>query len=80
MASFTFRLRDLAAAQEQDYSWLAPDLPPPQAGTQSADVDENGWLVSSFELRRGLRVSEAPIDTLPGELREALLSPRPDKR
>lgn len=28
----------------------------------------NGWLASSIELKRGLDVSEQPMDTLPGEL------------
>lgn len=32
------------------------------------DPRENGLLASSLELLRGVRVSEAPMDTLPGEL------------
>ena len=32
---------------------------------------ENGWLASSLELAGGVRVSETPMDTLPGELIDA---------
>ena len=32
------------------------------------EVPENGWLASSLDLLSGVRVSEAPMDTLPGEL------------
>lgn len=32
------------------------------------DPRENGLLASSIELLRGVRISEAPMDTLPGEL------------
>lgn len=32
------------------------------------EVSENGWLASSLDLLSGVRVSEAPMDTLPGEL------------
>ncbi len=42
------------------------------AGSAVGDADEEGgWLASSFDLMRGLRVSETPLDTLPGELRDA---------
>lgn len=49
-------------------------IDPKQAATKVADatrpVDprENGLLASSIELLRGVRISEAPMDTLPGEL------------
>ena len=33
-----------------------------------ADPRENGWLASSLELLGGVRISETPMDTLPGEL------------
>lgn len=33
------------------------------------------WLMSSIDLQ-GLEVSEQPMNTLPGELREELLKPR----
>lgn len=32
------------------------------------DPRDNGWLASSLELLGGVRVSEAPMDTLPGDL------------
>ena len=35
---------------------------------QGSIRDENGRLASSLELLGGVRVSEAPLDTLPGEL------------
>jgi len=35
----------------------------------SNDVDERVWHQSSFELKRGLDITEQPLDTLPGELR-----------
>lgn len=47
---------------------------PKEAATKLASVGkpvdprENGLLASSLELLRGVRVSEAPMDTLPGEL------------
>lgn len=33
----------------------------------------NGWLASSIELKRGLDISEQPLDTLPGDLIDAFL-------
>lgn len=59
---------------------VTPDAPmgeyvdPKQAATKVAgaqlpvDPRENGLLASSIELLRGVRISEAPMDTLPGEL------------
>jgi len=38
------------------------------AKTPKPDPRENGWLASSLELLGGVRVSETPMDTLPGEL------------
>lgn len=53
------------------------DLSSPQDGGSDADPDEEGgWLASSFDLMRGLRVSEAPLDTLPGELQDAFAPKR----
>lgn len=45
------------------------------AGDPDAD-EEGGWLASSFDLMRGLRVSETPLDTLPGELQDAFFRKR----
>lgn len=39
----------------------------------SPDVHEAGWLASSLELLGGVRISETPMDTLPGELIDAFL-------
>lgn len=60
---------------------VTPDAPmgeyvdPKQAATKGVvahpppvDPRENGLLASSLELLRGVRISEAPMDTLPGEL------------
>ena len=55
---------------------------PAQAAAASAapkatvDPRENGWLASSLELLGGVRVSEAPMDTLPGELIDEFMNPR----
>jgi hypothetical protein len=40
------------------------------AQQDDAKADDH-WLHSSFDLRRGLDVSEEEIDTLPGELQDA---------
>ena len=40
--------------------------PPPT--TTTVDPRENGLLASSLELLGGVRISEAPMDTLPGDL------------
>jgi hypothetical protein len=37
------------------------------------DTREHGWLASSLELLGGVRVTETPMDTLPGELIDAFL-------
>jgi len=34
---------------------------------------DHGWLASSLELLGGVRISETPMDTLPGELIDAFL-------
>ena len=36
--------------------------------TNPVDPRDHGWLASSLELLGGVRVSEAPMDTLPGDL------------
>jgi hypothetical protein len=41
---------------------------PPVAKDSAVDPRDNGWLASSLELLGGVRISEAPMDTLPGEL------------
>jgi hypothetical protein len=42
----------------------------------TVDPRENGWLASSLELLGGVRVSEAPMDTLPGELIDEFMNSR----
>lgn len=41
---------------------------PPVTKESPVDPRDNGWLASSLELLGGVRVSEAPMDTLPGDL------------
>ena len=47
---------------------------PPPAVKSKVDPRENGWLASSLELLGGVRVSEAPLDTLPGDLIEEFMN------
>jgi len=59
-----------AAAPQGEYHDGTPDRDDsPPADT----VHEYGWLASSLELLGGVRISEAPMDTLPGELIDAFL-------
>jgi hypothetical protein len=41
---------------------------PPGSKPAPVDPRDNGWLASSLELLGGVRISEAPMDTLPGDL------------
>ena len=83
MATFNFRSRDTRDFRLADRPRPRPasgrDEPatavPLQAADQT-DLDDDGWLMSSYELRRGLRVSEEDIDTLPAELRDAFVHRR----
>lgn len=47
---------------------------PSEPAKTKVDPRENGWLASSLELLGGVRVSEAPLDTLPGELIEEFMN------
>lgn len=57
---------------------LGEFVDPKQAAREAAATDkpassakelrEHGWLASSLELLGGVRVSETPMDTLPGDL------------
>jgi hypothetical protein len=49
---------------------------PHSPDTPGVDPRENGWLASSLELLGGVRVSEAPMDTLPGELIDEFMNAR----
>jgi hypothetical protein len=51
-----------------DLSDLASD-----AGHAAPD---SGWLESSYDLQRGMRMRETPLDSLPADLIEALLQRR----
>lgn len=55
-----------------DLECVVPVSPEPPADPQGA-----GWLVSSFDLRQGLDVSESPLDTLPVDLFAELQPVRP---
>lgn len=79
MATFNFRSRDPRGFALAERS---RQRPLPARGEQAAplsvppcfaDADEQdqGWLTSSYELRRGLLVTEEALDTLPAELQDA---------
>jgi hypothetical protein len=79
MATFNFRSRDPRGFTISDRSRQRP-LPPrgePAAPVSippcfdEADEKDQSWLASSYELRRGLLVSEQDLDTLPAELQDA---------
>ena len=86
MATFNFRSRDprgFSIAERSRQRALAgrgePAAPVsvPPCFDETAEKDE-GWLASSYELRRGLLVSEEDLDTLPAELQDAY--PPPPRR
>ena len=58
-----------AAPQGEFHDVTIERQQPPQADI----VHEHGWLASSLELLGGVRISETPMDTLPGELIDAFL-------
>lgn len=45
------------------------------AATPEDPVQAQGWQDSSLALRDGLQVSEAPLDSLPGELTDLFFPP-----
>ncbi len=52
--------------------FIYPDeLPARRVGAEGPPIDA-GWRLSSFELTHGLEVSEAPAETVPGELFDEL--------
>jgi hypothetical protein len=79
MATFNFRSRDprgyTLAERTRQRALSArgePTVPPSVPPCVDEPGDEDlGWLVSSYELRRGLQVSEEDLDTLPAELQDA---------
>ncbi|WP_428422626.1 hypothetical protein [Methylibium sp.] len=44
-----------------------------RSAQQDDAAEDDHWLHSSFDLRRGLDVSEEEIATLPGELQDAFI-------
>lgn len=59
-------LRPRGVAVDIDLSELSAVAPPP----------DSGWLESSRDLQRGVRVRETPLHSLPPELIDALLRRR----
>ncbi len=60
--------RITANAPQGEYVDPKRTAAPATAPKPAVDPRENGWLASSLELLGGVRVSEAPMDTLPGDL------------
>jgi hypothetical protein len=50
----------------------APDQPSGPVPLGEPEVSERSWLGSSLELAAGVRVTETPADTLPGDLFDQL--------
>ncbi len=71
-----WRITTNAPAGEYIDAKQAVSVIPSAEARQKSTVDprENGWLASSLELLGGVRVSEAPLDTLPGELIEEFMN------
>lgn len=71
MAWFRFRSRKSAVESARQ-----PSAAPLDLELDDSAASDPTWLDSTRELRTGLTVIEHPIDTLPGELREALATAR----
>lgn len=53
--------------------FVYPDeLVPQRPVTTDGEPVDPGWRMSSFELTQGLEVSEAPADTVPGDVFDEL--------
>jgi len=53
--------------------FVYPDeLPPKRPAANDGEPVDPGWRMSSFELTHGLEVSEAPADTVPGDVFDEL--------
>ena len=63
-AKLVWRITDSAPLGE----FVDPKVAAAKTRSSKSDLRENGWLASSLELLGGVRVSETPMDTLPGEL------------
>lgn len=71
MAWFRFRSRKSAVEAARQ-----PSAAPLDLELDDSAASDPTWLDSTRELRTGLTVIEHPIDTLPGELQEALATAR----
>lgn len=65
-------LRELARGPEDDTA-LAADFA--ESVVAREDETKKDWLVSSIDLHAGLEVTEQPMSTVPGELRDELMKP-----
>jgi hypothetical protein len=68
--------RITANAPQGEYVDPKHPVAAPTMAKSAVDPRENGWLASSLELLGGVRVSEAPMDTLPGELIDEFMNPK----
>lgn len=88
MATFNFRSRDLRdfklterPRQRSGTQRVEPSPSVPALDFEDTAIDDDGcWLASSYELKRGLQVSEESIDTLPADLRDAFDPPLKERR
>ena len=51
--------------------FIDPDAEVPQVSPKSTDIAQPGWAISSFELMRGVDISEDP-ETVPADLFDQL--------
>lgn len=52
--------------------FVYPDELAARSATSNSEPVDPGWRMSSFELTHGLEVSEAPADTVPGDVFDEL--------
>lgn len=52
--------------------FVYPDDLPVRPAADGGEPVDPGWRMSSFELTNGLEVSEAPADTVPGDVFDEL--------
>ena len=55
--------------------FIDPDVPSPPVRVKSLDIVQPGWAISSFELLRGVDISEDP-ETVPADLFDQLFKTR----
>ncbi|WP_309638415.1 hypothetical protein [Methylibium sp.] len=71
VATFNFRSRDFSLVRPAKAKRSGPAFRDTEPNDPIARAEEDVWRDSSFDLRRGLEISEQPLDSLPGELRDA---------